>query len=474
MAVSNNFVRFASPNEQRTVSREDLGFYHAVVIGATYELGEGLRIDSPRSLVKPLTRCIEQHPFLGVVVGDRHTEKAYYERVDEIDLENHIEIVKPSHTTTTKSREAIQDVLRSNVDRPFSHDIPPWRLIILPLSDATYFIAFAWSHMLGDGLSGFSLHRSLLAEIRASSELAASSSTILHPPHRPLGLPLDTSERLPISWGFLLGPLMAVLVPTFLANWLGLKAQVSTLNEGTWTGTPASFDAEKSASKVVLRVIDAQVVEKVLREAKNHDARLTGVLHQFLARAMSKAFGGPEVTDFVSQTAVNMRKAVGVPSHEMGEFVTAAYLSHPKRTSSGPLSEEEWAAARHATSKFAEAAVTLQDQPIGLLRYLPSMRKWTLSKLGQRRDCSHEVSNVGAFEDEDPSKAGKARITQLVFGQPGHVLSAPICFNVSSVKKGPLAYTVTWPTGALGIDESDEEATIASVCDSIDADFAAF
>ncbi|KAJ0281021.1 hypothetical protein COL940_005966 [Colletotrichum noveboracense] len=125
-----------------------------------------------------------------------------------------------------------------------------------------------------------------------------------------------------------------------------------------------------------------------------------------------------------------MRKSVGVPSDEMGEFVSATYLVHPKLTSAGPLSDAEWLAASSSTKAFAETAATLQDQPIGLLRYLPSVRKWLLSKLGQRRDCSHEVSNVGAFE-------------------------------------------VTWPTGALGVPEVEEDAVVDTICTSIQADFEA-
>ncbi|KAI8214999.1 hypothetical protein K4K52_011732 [Colletotrichum sp. SAR 10_76] len=257
------------------------------------------------------------------------------------------------------------------------------------------------------------------------------------------------------------------------ANLLGLQAQASTLDEGTWTGSPAAFNRDKSRTKIALRVVESYLVDRALCQAKTHDAKLMGLLHQFIARGMSKAFGEVNVTNFVSQTAVNMRKSVGVPSDEMGEFVSATYLVHPKLTSAGPLSDAEWLAASSSTKAFAETAATLQDQPIGLLRYLPSVRKWLLSKLGQRRDCSHEVSNVGAFEGATRGGEKKATITHVVFSQPGHVSSAPICFNISSVKQGPLVYTVTWPTGALGVPEVEEDAVVDTICTSIQADFEA-
>ncbi|KAF6820071.1 l-amino acid oxidase [Colletotrichum musicola] len=472
MKVQREFLRFASPNEQRTISREDLGFYHAVIVGAVYEFGDGFSIESPSSLFGPLTRCIEQHPFLGVVVGDRHANKSYYERPAQINLEDHVEVLDPVLVEGTKRLDAIEQVQRSNLDRPFSNEVPPWRIIVLPLANSEYFIAFAFSHMLGDGLMGPSMHRSLLNACRSSPANSPPAPSVITTPRQPLGLPFDTAQRLPISWTFLLGPLIAYFFPKFLANLLGLKPQVATLDDGTWTGPPAFFDPEKCRTKIMLRLVDASAVQKALREARLHDAKLTGFLHQAFVRGMSKALGGPDTTNFVSQTSVNMRNAVGIPRDEMGEFVSGKYIAHSKNLSSGPLSEDEWAAARLSTRQLAEAASTLQDQPIGLLRYVTSIRSWLNGKLGQRRDCSLEVSNIGAFEDEDSAGAGKAKINLVVFSQPGHVSSAPICFNLASVKNGSLAYTVTWPTGALGINESEEETAVRSICDSIDDAFA--
>ncbi|KAF6831442.1 l-amino acid oxidase [Colletotrichum plurivorum] len=472
MKVQREFLRFASPNEQRTISREDLGFYHAVIVGAVYEFGDGFSIDSPSSLFGPLTRCIEQHPFLGVVVGDRHANKSYYERPAQINLEDHVEVLDPVLGEGTKRLDAIEQVQRSDLDRPFSNEVPPWRIIVLPLANSEYFIAFSFSHMLGDGLTGPSMHRSLLNAFRSASANSPPAPSVITTPRQPLGVPFDTPQRLPISWTFLLGPLIAYFFPQFLANLLGLKPQVATLDDGTWTGPPAFFDPEKCHTRIMLRLVDASAVQKALREARLHDAKLTGFLHQAFVRGMSKALGGPDTTNFVSQTSVNMRNAVGIPRDEMGEFVSGKYISHPKNLSSGPLSEEEWAAARLSTRELAEAASTLQDQPIGLLRYVSSIRSWLNGKLGQRRDCSLEVSNIGAFEDEDSAGAGKAKINLVVFSQPGHVSSAPICFNLASVKSGSLAYTVTWPTGALGINESEEEIAVRSICESIDDAFA--
>ncbi len=210
-------------------------------------------------------------------------------------------------------------------------------------------------------------------------------------------------------------------------------------------------------------------------------AKLTAVLHCLIVRALSKRLppasdvrDGVKATNFVSQTAINMRRAAGAQEDEMGEFASGVYLRHARvsdTVTDGPLSEEEWAAARDSTEKFAGAASRLSDQPIGLLRYAPSIRKWMAGKLGQRRDCSYELSNVGVFDFEgEGEESSRVKIRELVFAQPGMVVGCPICVNVASVKGGSLVYAVTWPGGALEIDEGEEEF-IAEVCDSVREDF---
>lgn len=169
-----------------------------------------------------------------------------------------------------------------------------------------------------------------------------------------------------------------------------------------------------------------------------------------------------------------MRQAIGVSSNVMGNFVSGCYINYPRVDPFRPIADEDWKSASSATQRLAESAATLQDQPIGLLRYIPRMRKWTLEKLGQKRECSFEVSNVGVLDnhrdlpsDEEP----KTRITGIFFAQPGHILSTPLAFNLASLKGGSFVYTVTWQPGALGVPEDGEDALVEEICSSIDAGF---
>lgn len=454
------------PNEQRTISREDIGLYHAIIIGAAYQLREhsiGKHPLQKSFFFSPLAKCIEQHPWLSVVVGDKNLDKSYYERVATIDLDRHISII--SSDPDQDDTSAIENLIAANLDKPFTEGIPPWNLAILPLRTGEFFIAYLYSHTIGDGISGPCFHRTFLEALQEGAVGPVSSS--LQTPAVQLPEPFDTSERLPISWSFLLKPLLATLLPAFVANLLGFRASASSTVEGTWTSNPMPFDdSTKLRSHVKLIEFDTAAVKNAIKVSRQHDAKLTGVLLQLISSAIIASLGDSSATNIVAQTAVNMRRAAGIPPDEMGKFVSGCYTTHTP-TTSGLITDADWTAARDATQKLALASVTLHDQPIGLLRYAPSVRGWLLGKIGQERDCSVEMSNIGVFDGQRSGLSEEsASVTKMVFAQPGHVVGPPICFNVASVKERKLVCTVTWHAGSLGLKESEEDF-VERVCHRI-------
>lgn len=239
-------------------------------------------------------------------------------------------------------------------------------------------------------------------------------------------------------------------------------------------------------------------------------------------RALSKHITETKaITNFVSQTAISMRASIGVPGEEWGNYASGCYGTHPNvgkeeavaTTKEGPgLPDQMWENASSLSKAIAESAVQLQDQPLGLLRYAPSIRQWTLGKVGGRRDCSYEVSNLTSFdggsghantkvkhqeEEETTNEEGEGtgagdgeavscsstssrnksscscRITKMVFAQPGGVVSAPLAFNLVSVRGGPLVGTISWGQGALGVPVESEDALVEAIRQSFVEDFAA-
>jgi hypothetical protein len=469
------------------------------VIAAVYEIhDQQFDPESAEAFIRPLRECVRKHPFLNVVVKDADTEKPAYEAVPELDLEDHVVILAdddaPLHTVEGEL-EAFEAVLPSMLDRPWPADIPLWRIVVLPLSSRASteacaphgvkrcFVAFAFSHTIGDGMVGPLFHRTFLDAIRQQPMADGSDFTpiVTTDPDLTLPEPFDTPERLPISWNFLLGPILAVYLPKFLNNLLGLRAASNTIDSGTWTGAPifhVPTRTQGSNSKVKLFALSPAALQSILQAARNNGSKLTAVLHQSIVRALASTL--PESdrsTNFVSCTAVDMRSSVGLSSDTWGLYVSGYYEVHARPLNvDGTLStwpEQTWTDTRSLTLALAECAGRLHDQAIGLLRYAPSIRAWTLGKIGQKRDASYEVSNLLAVDGGSDSGGG-CSVTKMVFAQPGNAGSAPLVFNVVSVKEGELVCAVTWQAGALGLqDEKSEAEFVAEICDRVRADLEA-
>ncbi|KAL3435920.1 alcohol acetyltransferase-domain-containing protein [Aspergillus tetrazonus] len=476
------FMRFASPNERRTISREDLGFYNALVIAGVYEVTDKeIDVKAATSYITPLKRCIQEYPFLGVVVRDKHTEKPFYEKVSSIDVNNHISVIHNEDINTQTEIKSIEEFLLPVLDRPWPADIPPWRIVVLPLpphdeQTTRVFIAFSFSHTLGDGLVGHAFHQTFLHALQERI-VEEDSASLITPSTQQLPPPFDTPSRLPISWKFLLSPLLAVYLPKCLSALLGLRAAVTTIDAGTWTGSPMFFDpSTPNSSRIRLLEIESSLVQTALRASRAHGSKLTGLIHQMIVMALSRVLPDEKVTSYVSGTAVDLRRSVGIPRCAWGLYVSGHNQTHPRpsdlpeKGSPSTFSDEFWLSARSITEDLALCATRLQDQAIGLLRYAPSIRNWTAGKVGQQRDCSYEVSNLLAF-DSAAQEGDKCKITKMIFATPANVVSGPLVFNIISVKDGNLVIAVNWQVGALGVPHEEEDDFVNAVCESIRADF---
>ncbi|TKX27684.1 hypothetical protein C1H76_0110 [Elsinoe australis] len=475
MATQNEFLRLASPNEQRTISREDLGLYHAVIVGAVYKLSEGLDVTSTSTHFQPLRHCVDRNPYLSVVTGGNDTDKAYYERVPSVDLSQHIQIIQNT-STDSDDLSAMQQVITSDLDRPFPPGIPPWRTLILPLSNQRLFLAFAFSHSIGDGTTGLIFHRTFLEGLSLTNLSPHPSPNLVSIPSQPLPPPFDTPTTLSISYRFLLSTILTPLLPTPLTSLLNLSTTDPTPT--TWTGALHPLTPPHSHhSKVHLFILPPATLAAALHECRAHTTTLTALLTHLIARSIASSLpSGTQATDLISETAINLRRAAGVSLTEAGNFVSVVAERHacgafPRGDDAGAvgMTEAEWEKVKGTSRALAEKAGTLRDQAVGLLRYVSSVRKWVGEKLGQRRGVSFEVSNLGVFdagvEEKGKEKAG---IEEVVFAQPGMVAGPALAFNLVSVKGGGLVGSVTWSEGALGLEKDEGEAEfVRRVCEGV-------
>lgn len=466
--VEANYLRTASPNECRCIVRESFDFYRALVVGGIYQFSKSVDTKSIFAYAYALRQCIDRHPQLSIIVANSDTNSPYYTFCPRLDLSQHIKIFESGKGSELKN---IERVLPEILDEKWQPSIPAWKIVVLPFSDKRCFIGFSFSHSLGDGISGLAFNGTFL---NALQESRLEEDLICTPNMKKLSPAFDTAENLPISWSFLISPLLGEYLPRPIASLFGFAASASSVTPGTWTGSPIFNTPETSMHRTGIEIlsIDAATVKKAIKSCRTHGAKLTGLIHQFILTALSESLPQPNTIDnFAAATAIDMRSTVGISKDEMGLFVSGDFTLHPiQKANSETDGEFSWALAKSITNKLAAGANTLQDQPIGLLRYLADMRSWTSSKLGHRRDSSYAISNLVSFQPSGPME--RCSVTEMVFSQPTDVTSAPLTFNIVSTANGPMNITIDWQFGALDVgSHADEAEFVRKLCLKISSSF---
>ena len=441
--------------------RESLDFYRSLVVGGVYEFSGTVGSPTASTFAPALRRCIEEHSHLSTTIAGSDTNTPGYRFCPRLDLSQHVEIFTREEGASTDV-EAVKRVLPTILDARWPASIPPWNLVVLPLSQRRCFIGFSFSHGLGDGVSALAFHRTFLKALQEQGLGLREGENLIHTPQRkPLSPPFDTKKNLPISWSFLSSPLLS----TYLPKSFGFRADMVTPT--TWVGSPIFDSSEKYQTCVKIISIDAHTVAETLEACRAHGAKLTGLLHQFIVEALSEVLLS-KFDNFIAQTAIDMRHAVGVSKDEMGLFVSGD-VTVLHRSDKTAAEKSSFGVASTMTNQLAAVSSKLQDQPVGLLRYLSDMRAWTLSKLGGNRDTSYEISNLTTFK---PAKSAEAAsIREMVFAQPANFTGSPLQFNVVSVLDGPMNITVTWQPGALGLGNHSEVEFVNGLCGRVERSF---
>ena len=428
--------------------------------------------------------CVDAHPMLSAVIGAENSNNPIFARPAKLDLSRHLR-VKTFDGNMTDEEEILKSELPKLHDEQFEHCevTPPWRIVAIPLPvrgiERKCFIAFAYSHSHGDGISGLVVHRTFLDTLRSHANW--DGQTLVSTPKSPLPPPLD--DILSVSWGYLLGPLIGSYLPTTVSKMIGFPTHIAPATDSAWTGSPMFYEPEKYSTGIELIQLENQTVEHALNECRRHQAKMTALLHEVIIHAVRTSLPSiGEKGDLVSITLINLRKHLtGVSSDVVGGYISAVHGIDREEDSSASTHSIEldyarmWSEAQALTTHFAESAATTKDQPSGLMKYVRDIRAWTMGQIGKQRDASYELSNIMSFDpapkasDENSGKDIKWKLEKMIFSQPANAFGTPLNFSVVSVKGGNMVISLTWQIGALGV--ANESAFAKSVCKVIKSDF---
>ncbi|KAK4936263.1 Alcohol acetyltransferase, partial [Elasticomyces elasticus] len=363
--------------------------YSNVVVACIYSFDDPAVIEDNQTLLTycllSLQECIRKHPFLSVVIQDAATASPKYAQLDSLDLNKHVIITTLDDDAPGAQPEGVVSTETSRITKLMTdlhNETPP------------------------------DLHRMLTRPEAIPPCKVADVSKLFQPPSFEV---LPALPRLPITLSYLLAPALGHYLPRYLANLLGLKAEVSGADEYTWVSgsTFASLDTQHERSTQTLQVgtrmqilqIPATTVKALLQLCRVHSTTMTPLMALVIAQSLAQHLR-LHIEDFskydnlIAQIPINLRKLAGVSQNTVGLFASTAYLKYTFGTESscrpsGP-SEVDWSLLVDYAKSLKLSASTLTDTPIGLLAWISDVEGWLRGKLGGKRDASFQLSNLGA------------------------------------------------------------------------------
>lgn len=396
-----------------------------------------------------VAQAILAHPILQVGIRDEHTKEPYFVHLPTLDLSQIVRWVDidPAADNDSILCRVLED-RHSNLWPDLAHR-PGYEVILLapkdsPSSGFTLDMVFSWHHALGDGTSGTIFHQTLLQALNDPSPVPSFSPTThtLTLTPTPLLPSQESLFKFPLSWTFFLKTLWTEFAPSFL------RPAVET----PWTGAPITPD--HNTTHIRLLTIPAATLTSLLREVKSHSVTLTPLIHILVLRSLSLRL---PPSAFTSSTPISLRRLLPPtgavnPRTAMGVYLAVQSHTFPSTTAqllrSDPTNHNQlWSLTTQLSTSLKQKVSSLPaDDLVGLLPYITDPHKRWLGKVGQARETTWEVSNVGAVEME---AEGGWRVDRMVFSQSGNVAGNAFGVNVAAVRGGELAVTLSWQEGIV-------------------------
>ena len=345
---------------------------------------------------------------------------------------------------------------------------PPWRVIAVirtPSSRADGHLVldavFAVHHSLADGRSTGVFHSMLLEELNRSRGPPAQlvGNTLMITGTCELPHPQEKVVRFTTSWAFFLKTLWHELAPT----WLLLQGL-----ESPWTGNVVT--REPCRTRLRLVTVSAASVPQLLATCRQHQTTLTPLLHVLVLVSLARRLAPREAQAFRSSTPIDLRPFAsdvfqdGSQKIPFGVYVTAQshFFDAPILASLRILGEEAiengavWKMAAELRSQIKQRLDSLpKDDITSLLGWVSDWKGFWLSKVGQSRNNTWEVSNIGLIPTTNITESDGWKIRRCIMSQGATVAGAAINISVAGVPHGDICIALSWQDGIVGADTMD-------------------
>lgn len=422
-----------------------------------------------RLIYDAVARVIGAHPSLSAVPLEEDTQSPYFVRLPSIDLSRAITFLtreRPWESQSQARDTELDELLERQHNLNFKDglgELPFWRLLILQSSDdhTSFVAAFIVHHAIADGASALAFHRSFLSAL----------STISHT--LPTGDQSEAATRI-VSPDTPLLPNLEALHPLKLTIPFLVRAQWNewfpTKSTGLWTGQAITDDLSVRTTRLSTLSFSRDITQGLLAASRAQSTTLTATIEVAFAVAIFAHLGesdhGKEYSTLHADGTIGLRRLLPpdmIDEDSMGTFVSRYVQDHHRPTGltakgskEGRLLEHfSWDEARSVNATIAsELAKNGINVEIALLRWVGDFHQFFSGRIGQKRETSFEVSNLGmvkvhAKDAGDQSDPSPWTLGRVVFSQSAGVTGAALQASLVTGMDGGINIAVTWLDGIV-------------------------
>ncbi|KAJ7624775.1 alcohol acetyltransferase [Roridomyces roridus] len=381
-------------------------------------------------LFPALKNVIEAHAPLGV----RFDGDVAFFRLPRIDLSRVVEF-------SNKDVQTAMEEQLSRVFDPSQEDMPLWRVEVLPGN----LVLLAMNHVIGDGLSAVTFHRSLLRALHKTSDHDFSPSSVVDVPDTPFPPSVFDVINTRPSWSASFKMLCFGLLP-------------GPLNQAYWSWTGKAFPASVTSTKTHFRLITipSSTTEKLHSACRSHGASITGLLYELIVVTLSRLIAGSGFTTAFINVPVSLRPFIDTSvarTDDLCNYVASVQDFAPLHAAFS------WDGAAATTASIAQRKAYAAGN-LGFLSWMGDSKAFNRASLGKKRMISVTLSNIGRVNHDDaPSDSDKWKMGDLVWGQGDSVIGPAMGVNVIGDPEGGLVISVTWGLKSVDAEFGEEFTT---------------
>ncbi|KAK7745421.1 Alcohol acetyltransferase [Cytospora paraplurivora] len=440
-----------------------MGVYRGLANACQYAIAkEHLQGRLIQTLVEEaLARLVLRLGGLRVGIIREDTDHASFVRVPSLNILDFIQWKTVTASTQTQYDSHILDAIRDKLEQlwPDIANRPPWKLLVIqnerPGSEEVVInIVFTVHHAVADGKSTSLFHTLLLQELNSFSgpppELRNHILTFSQPPV--LAPSQEELVHVKIGWMFFFKTLWGEFGPAWLKP---------TPPAEPWRGKAITLEPHKLELRLI--AIQPAVVSSLISACRVHGASLNGVFHILILASLARRVPPDVAPAFSGETPISLLPWAKLPpdvSVDLSKTLTVLNTGTKKvwgaetvdrlRAQFGvqddgleadliwPLAAEWRAEVR------AKVASLPNDDVVGLLPWVKDWQKRWKDKIGQQRDATWEISNIGSVTRANSGVSEGWRIQRSFFTQPALVAGAGFGVNVTGVEGGEVTLVLNW------------------------------